>query len=161
MVYLEFLLRMRAALLTLSPDDLGPHWTHIRRLLILIDPVSAGLWPHLRRRRGLTPTQQFARWIVIRAHPEAKPTVSLTDWRRMLCVFESGRRIRNIETRITAFNLAASIQGSQVSISNYHTEMTPTPNQIAGRRAKSRNFARALITASCYAFVLLLPQSKP
>jgi len=99
--YREFLLRVRAILLTLSPHHSAPSWTHTRRLLILIDPVSAGLWPHLRRRRGLTLMQQFARWIAVCANPEAKPAVSLTDWRRIFRVFGSGRRIYDHETRTT------------------------------------------------------------
>jgi len=94
---LQLVFRMRAALLLLSHRHSVPNWTHTRLLLVLIDPVSAGLWPHVRRNKGLTPMQQFARWIVIRANPMAEPAVSRQDLLRILRVFRSALRKRGPE----------------------------------------------------------------
>lgn len=96
---LQLVFRMRAVLLLLSHRHSVPNWTHTRRLLVLIDPVSAGLWPHVRRNKGLTPMQQFARWIVIRANPRAEPAVSPRDLLRILRIFRSVHRERGPETQ--------------------------------------------------------------
>src|SRR5262245_57502105 len=71
------------------------NWPHTRVLLILIDPVSAGLWPRAPRNKGLTPLQRFARWIVIRANPAAEPALSRQDLLHLLCVFRRARRKRD------------------------------------------------------------------
>ena len=84
--HLECLLRMRSILLILSQHRYAENWPPSRLVLILIDPVSADLWPHLRRRRGLTLPQRFARWIVLRAHPKARPAIRLAHWRCALGV---------------------------------------------------------------------------
>lgn len=124
---LEFLMRTRAVLLPLSHHHSAQRWTYTRRLLILIDPVSAGLWPHLRRNRGLTAMQRFAQWIVLRANPGAKPAVSLSDWRHIARVFGSRPRIRARETHLDTSGQEDQLRAGWTSILNYHTEHRPTP----------------------------------
>jgi hypothetical protein len=93
-VCLQFCLRMRAVLLILSHRERASNWPHSRLLLVLVDPVSAGLWPRLRRNKGLTPMQRFARRIVIRANPGAEAALSRQDLLRILRVFRPIRRRR-------------------------------------------------------------------
>lgn len=77
------LLRMRALMLMLANSR--PHNRQIfRALLLLLDPVSAGLWPHLRRRAGLNRRQRFARWLVSRANPQAVELLPEGDCRSIL-----------------------------------------------------------------------------
>jgi hypothetical protein len=91
---LQFCFRTRAVLLLLSHHRSVQNWPRTRLFLILIDPVSAGLWPHVRRNTGLTRMQRFGRWIVIRANPGATPVFSRKDLRRILCVIRLARRKR-------------------------------------------------------------------
>jgi hypothetical protein len=43
----EAYLRVRALLLTLNRSPTQQDWPTRRRLVLLLDPVAAGLWPHL------------------------------------------------------------------------------------------------------------------
>ena len=94
---LQFCFRMRAVLLLLSHRPLAQSWPHTRLLLVLFDPVSAGLWPRVRKNRGLTPMQRFARWIAIRANPAAASGLSRKDLRHILYVIRLARRKRGLQ----------------------------------------------------------------
>ena len=77
------LLRMRALLLTFDPRMKSLHWSATRRLVMLLDPVSAGLWPFLRRRRGLNRRQTLARWLVMRANPSVHEVLTAAAFVRV------------------------------------------------------------------------------
>jgi hypothetical protein len=75
----ELLLRARALMLTYGPQNLSDRWSNIRRLVIVLDPVAAGLWPHLRRRTALNLPQRFARWLSSLENPSAREAIPLED----------------------------------------------------------------------------------
>jgi hypothetical protein len=137
---LQLIFRMRAVLLLLSHRHSVPNWTHTRLLLVLIDPVSAGLWPHVRRNKGLTPMQQFARWIVIRANPMADPAVSRGDLLRILRVFRSAHRKRGPEIQSNPLIKNQSNEGSSKQIRPRKglpqkcPQMSPSSSFIGGKR---------------------------
>jgi hypothetical protein len=79
----EGLLRMRGVLLTYDPRMKSSQWSALRRLLIYLDPVAAGLWPRLRQLEGLNLPQRIARWLVIRQNPQARDAISLEDVRNI------------------------------------------------------------------------------
>jgi len=89
----EALLRTRALLLSLNhapARDRLATW----RLVLLLDPVAAGVWPHLRRRKGLNLTQVFARWLVARANPSAREAVSSVDLEAV------GQLLRSLQSKL-------------------------------------------------------------
>jgi hypothetical protein len=113
---LEFCFRMRAVLLLLSHRHLAPNWTRTRLLLILIDPVSAGLWPHVRMNKGLTLMQRFGRWIAIRANPGATSVFSRKDLLRILYVIRLARRKRGLQIQSNPHDKNQSREGSSKPI---------------------------------------------
>lgn len=80
----EACLRVRALLLLRGYQEEA--WSLsgiIRSLILLLDPVAAGLWPRLRRRRGLTPPQRVARWLSSLGNSEAREAFSSGDLLRI------------------------------------------------------------------------------
>src|SRR4051794_17874755 len=65
----QLFLRTRGVLLSYCPDSPERKWSAIRRFLLFVDPVSAGLWPHPRMSRGLILMQSLGRRLVILANP--------------------------------------------------------------------------------------------
>ena len=78
-------------------SSLSAKLPHTRLLLVLFDPVSAGLWPRARKNKGLTPMQRFARWIAIRANPSAASGLSRKELRHILYVIRLARRKRGLQ----------------------------------------------------------------
>ena len=79
----ESLLRVRAVLLTcnrLHSPSRG--WSATRRTVMLLDPVAAGLWPLLRRRKGLNLPQRLARSIVARSNLSELEAIREEDLQR-------------------------------------------------------------------------------
>ena len=72
-------LRMRASLLIASHLQRSRDWSAIRHLVLCLDPVAAGLWPHLRRRKGLSLRQRLARFLAKRANPLEGEALSSED----------------------------------------------------------------------------------
>src|SRR6266478_6708928 len=72
-------LRMRASLLVASHPLISRDWSATRYLVLWLDPVSAGLWPHLRRSRGLGLRQRLARFLVARSNPSAAEALFAAD----------------------------------------------------------------------------------
>jgi len=122
---LQFCFRMRAALLLLSHRHSVPNWTHTRLLLVLLDPVSAGLWPRVRRNKGLTPMQQFARWIAIRANPTAASGLSRKELRHILSVIRLARRKRGPQIRSGPPTKNQSIEDSGKPIMSLRPSVWP------------------------------------
>ena len=90
--YRQALLRMRALLLSFEIQTESPRWSATRRLVMLRDPVSDGLWPFLRRRKGLNLPQRLARWLVMRANPSAREALTSEDLLRVNRLLRSLRQ---------------------------------------------------------------------
>jgi hypothetical protein len=96
----EVLLRVRAVLLSFDSRQ-ARGWSSTRRLVLLIDPVAAGLWPHLRRRKGLSFPQRFARQLVIVANPSATEALREKDVQKILSVLLQLRKRFDRQTHST------------------------------------------------------------
>ena len=57
------LLRMRAFLFPPTNPGAPPPWPSTRRLVMLLDPLAAWIWPNLRPRTGSHLPQRLARWL--------------------------------------------------------------------------------------------------
>jgi hypothetical protein len=90
----QALLRVRALLLVRFHSEERPRWSATRQLVLLLDPVAAGLWPRLRSRRGLNLPQRLARAFAARANPLALEAVSSADVR------EVGQLLRALQQKL-------------------------------------------------------------
>jgi hypothetical protein len=67
---------MRGVLLTLNAPW-AAHWPARQRLVALLDPLSAWIWPSLRSKKALGLLPRLAQWIVRRSNPQARTILQL------------------------------------------------------------------------------------